>query len=307
MVEVSKVSKTAVVTQEKRLEAIGDLKVKCEKGVKVVCENAETLFKPMVIHSRGDWLASHEEKGQTFDEFTRRVTRNKVTAERSKVYLNITDSSITEDFTEKLLAYCSAFYLGMEVVLLVKPKGKDFMKEHDIPNRINQQTGQIQYHAGKILESTKPLIPKDAYCMLTVTMQDIYPRDSWNFVFGLAALSERTGVFSFVRYDPLFQGIDTPDRDKILLSNACGVMVHEIGHMFGLKHCIYYECTMNGSNSYQESCRSVRFLCPVCLRKLQEAINFDSVARFVALRKVCSDFGFTENVEFYDRLLSMIS
>jgi archaemetzincin len=42
------------------------------------------------------------------------------------------------------------------------------------------------------------------------------------------------------------------------LRNACGVMVHEIGHMFGLEHCTYFECTMNGSNSYEESCRKIR-------------------------------------------------
>jgi len=53
--------------------------------------------------------------------------------------------------------------------------------------------------------------------MLSVTMVDIYPRDSWNFVFGLASLKDRTGVFSFKRYDPAFQGIDDPERDKTLL------------------------------------------------------------------------------------------
>lgn len=31
-------------------------------------------------------------------------------------------------------------------------------------------------------------------------MSDIYPRPSWNYVFGLASLSEYVGVFSFARY-----------------------------------------------------------------------------------------------------------
>ena len=43
--------------------------------------------------------------------------------------------------------------------------------------------------------------------MISVTMFDIYPEDSWNYVFGLASLINRTGVFSFIRYDPEFQGI----------------------------------------------------------------------------------------------------
>lgn len=49
-------------------------------------------------------------------------------------------------------------------------------------------------------------VPKDAYCMLTVTMQDLYPYDSWNFVFGWANYKARTGVFSFGRYHPSFNG-----------------------------------------------------------------------------------------------------
>ena len=35
-------------------------------------------------------------------------------------------------------------------------------------------------------------------------MTDLYPRDEWNYVFGLASIRERTGVFSFARYDNRF-------------------------------------------------------------------------------------------------------
>ena len=41
---------------------------------------------------------------------------------------------------------------------------------------------------------------KDTYCILAVTNNDLYPRDSWNFVFGLADMEERCGVFSFARH-----------------------------------------------------------------------------------------------------------
>lgn len=40
-------------------------------------------------------------------------------------------------------------------------------------------------------------MPKNGFCIAAVTMHDIYPDDTWNFVFGLAS-SDR-GVFSFNR------------------------------------------------------------------------------------------------------------
>jgi len=97
------------------------------------------------------------------------------------------------------------------------------------------------------------MVPADAYCMLTVTMQDLYPFDTWNYVFGWANYTSRTGVFSFGRYDPAFNGREeNEETENELLENACYVMVHEIGHMFGMTHCTFYECIMNGFNSYEE-------------------------------------------------------
>jgi archaemetzincin len=53
--------------------------------------------------------------------------------------------------------------------------------------------------------------------------------------------------------------------------------------MFGLEHCVYYRCIMNGSNSILETDRSPHHLCPVCLRKLARAARFDLVDRYEKL------------------------
>ena len=92
--------------------------------------------------------------------------------------------------------------------------------------------------------------------MLSIMMEDLYPGPNWNYVFGWANYKARTGVFSFGRYDPNFFGmngrINKEESAHTLLRNACYVMVHEIGHMFGIIHCTYYECLMNGFNSEEE-------------------------------------------------------
>jgi archaemetzincin len=78
-----------------------------------------------------------------------------------------------------------------------------------------------------------------------------------------------------------------------LLLRSCKVLAHEIGHMFGLKHCVFFNCLMNGSNHLAESDARPLHLCPVDLRKLQHGIGFDLEARYWRLldfsRKACFD------------------
>ena len=77
-------------------------------------------------------------------------------------------------------------------------------------------------------------------------------------------------------------------------------MTHEIGHMFGLKHCIYYECTMNGSNGHFEHDRMPdRVLCPICTAKLKLSAKFDCKVRFEALIEAASQMGFTAQAEAF--------
>ena len=64
---------------------------------------------------------------------------------------------------------------------------------------------------------------------------------------------------------------------------------HEMCHLFGLSHCDFFDCSMNGSNSIEQAMSQPLFLCPVCLRKLQHACKFDIMERYHALLKVIKD------------------
>ena len=44
---------------------------------------------------------------------------------------------------------------------------------------------------------------------------------------------------------------------------------------------------MNGTSGYEEAVKKIEYLCPVCLRKLQAAIDFDIAERYDKL----SDLG----------------
>ena len=114
-------------------------------------------------------------------------------------------------------------------------------------------------------------------------MADLYPKPSWNFVFGEASLDERVGVYSFARFLPRFTLERRPAPVK-LLRRGLAVLSHEAGHMFGITHCVRYECLMNGSNSLDELDRQRATLCPNCLHKLAWNVGFDVRAHYRGLR-----------------------
>jgi len=56
------------------------------------------------------------------------------------------------------------------------------------------------------------------------------------------------------------------------LFRLCRTVSHELGHCFGLDHCMYKACVMQGTASVAEDMRQPPYLCPVCEAKLAWAI-----------------------------------
>ena len=142
----------------------------------------------------------------------------------------------------------AAAYFQKEVKTLPVITGTNFT------TRLNPNTKTRQILTVDVLKFLQARLPADAFCLLAITMDDLYPEPSWNFVFGQASLHAGVGVYSFARYDPAFYGQRRgPDYESVLLRRSCKVLVHETGHMFGLSHCVFFACVMNGSNHLGES------------------------------------------------------
>jgi len=248
---------------------------------------APTLFKLLSKPKRGDWLADKEELGQTYAQYSKRYDPKKgMSLPRAAcdglLVCPIGASFASEvgaKFLPHLVAYCTAFFPGMSVEVLEKP-----VSLKTISSREND-FGHKQYLISDIfdfLNTDRGITAKRrAFCRLAVTLEDIYPGDEWNYVFGQARPMERVGVFSFARHSPVFydgvHGIDAPSRlnGSQLLSwmrTNMHTMVHETCHMLGILHCVFWNCLMNGSNGPHDSTGSA-FLCPVCLRKLLYALS----------------------------------
>jgi archaemetzincin len=261
-------------------------------------------FDPIPAPKPGDWLAEHSEAGQTFDVFVK-CRQKKPDGRRSKIYFQTLGDFLKDrsPSVEILKVYTTA-YFAMDVAVF-SPAARS---EHKFTTRINLLTRNRQILTRDVLALLKKNFPVDAFCVLAITMADLYPDPSWNFVFGQASLHERVGVFSFARYDPVFYGEKRgEDYQEILLRRSCKVLVHEMAHMFSVEHCIFFKCVLNGSNHLQDSDSRPLSLCPVCLRKLQFSIGFDVVNRYRGLLKFYQKVGFDHEARWVIRRLNRIS
>lgn len=83
-------------------------------------------------------------------------------------------------------------------------------------------------------------------------------------------------------------------------------MCHEIGHMYGLSHCIYFECLMNGSNHLQEADKRPSFLCPLCLNKLYFITRFDIEKRYRKMMDFWGSHGLQAEVKWLQTRLDIV-
>jgi archaemetzincin len=286
---------------QKRPEAIG-----ATNGLPLVLQRAfapDDSFQPVPIPSQSDWLAAHREPGQIFDEF-RLSHPNRPDAQRRVIYLQALGPFPEQQSPslEKLRQYAAHFY-QMEVTALA-PVSIDASV---FTTRTNSMTGRQQILTGDVLRWLKEKLPADAFCLVAITMEDLYPESSWNFVFGQASVTERVGVYSFARYDPAFYGeARGKDYQNLILRRSVNVLTHETSHIFGLAHCIYFSCVMNGSNHLQESDRRPLHLCPVCLRKLQSSVGFDVMKRYEELAQFDKQVGFEDEAEWLGKRVERI-
>lgn len=247
-------------------------------------------------------------------------------------------------------------------------------RRNRVQARFHKAAGRRQMHVDPVLsllsqqkesKGFKEAFP-DAFCIMAVTMEDLYSDPTDLFVAGMAAGGSHVAVFSFARYQPGFhfsrehwfewspvayqhchplgrgdlavggavaaegplchaagprevlargtkrKGRTAPKTKRkrtevskgkagkgkaggkmeeaqacplpggSLLQRSIKLLVHELGHLYHLDHCVHHACCMNGSGHLDEDFRQPMFLCPVCLRKLRCRLgpSFDLPARY---------------------------
>jgi archaemetzincin len=256
-------------------------------------------FEPMPEPQPGDWLAEHPEVPQSYDDFAQSET-NVPTEARHVLYLLPIGTFGPEGAAPSLDALRDIVHAYFTLEVRVLPAVT--VAAVGAKSRTNSATHARQLLAPDVLAWLAKRVPDDAYGLMAVTMVDLYPEESWNFVFGMASLKERVGVQSFARHDPAFFGEPrTLMSRRLQLRRAAWTLVHEISHMFGLSHCVYWRCVVAGSNNQAEADRAPLHACPVCLRKLWSAIRFDPAAREEALAATLRRLGIDDEAEWSEQ------
>lgn len=223
---------------------------------------------------------------------------------------------------EHLCELSRPFFPGCIFSILPNISLESITKRSKGAKRVNFFTNQIQYSTEKIVYYLKKMKRKERrhdsrelFCM-AVTMVDIYPPGPWSFVYGIAHMNDGIGLFSFARLDPRFSDVETTDpltdiERTLTLKRAVSVFVHEVTHLFGIEHCVYYLCMMNGAEHAEEMDRQPLYLCPICLRKMFIACGCDpkiyNITRIYAnIFRVFERFKFKDESEWYRHRLELL-
>jgi len=199
-------------------------------------------------------------------------------------------------------------------------KGKSKRKRtFTLKTRYDSKSKKYQINVDSALKRLRKHVPVDAICTMGLTMSDLYEEEPDLFVAGIADENHAVGLFSFFRYDPALSfsigdwndyehlhNVSLRDRKTLILERSCKLLVHEINHLLGLDHCIFFECCMNGSGHLEEDFRQPIHLCPVDLLKLQSLVGFNVLERYRKLLKFYGKHDMTEEFEWTKRRIKVI-
>jgi archaemetzincin len=245
---------------------------KVESYYNAISKNDKKLHTP----KPGEWLYEHKEKGQGFESFS---TSNPLvpSSDRNTIYLQPIGEFDSMQLNQIMLVreYLEIFYKLNTVIL---PK----YDNDTIPNHARRTRFSEQLNATYIIDSLLyKSMPSNGVALMAITQLDLYPKEEWNFVFGYASYKNRVGVSSIYR---LQDELLTSSNFSLCLSRMLKICTHEIGHMFGLHHCINAACIMNGTNGLYETDNNPLRPCSLCQRKLHSTLHLHDATRLQALK-----------------------
>jgi archaemetzincin len=130
--------------------------------------------------------------------------------------------------------------------------------------------GRRQYNGNKLLHAVNALtLPQTAKTVGLFSVDLFIP--ILTYIFGQAELNGQAGIASLFRLSNERYGI-APD-DQLQLERFTKEVIHELGHTFGLIHCLVPDCVMRSSTYVEDIDQKDKHLCHNCRRQLDPVIT----------------------------------
>jgi archaemetzincin len=130
--------------------------------------------------------------------------------------------------------------------------------------------GRRQYDANALMHMVEGMAPPDAVKTAGLLKVDLFI-PILTYIFGQATLGGSTAIASIYRLRNELYGLK---QNYILqIERLRKVMIHEIGHSFGLIHCYHPACVMRSSTYVEDIDQKTIDFCSDCLKELQTRIR----------------------------------
>jgi archaemetzincin len=124
-----------------------------------------------------------------------------------------------------------------------------------------------QYFSTQIIAEVIKLTDGFNGKIILLTDVDIFV-PALTFVFGEAQLNGKHSILSVCRlHEEFYSGIS---NENLLLERTIKEALHEIGHNYGLRHCIDWDCVMHASHGIEEVDIKGNTFCRKCISKVED-------------------------------------
>jgi archaemetzincin len=127
-----------------------------------------------------------------------------------------------------------------------------------------------QYDANKLLKEIDAISFFDSIKRIGLFRVDLFI-PILTYIFGQAFLNGKAGIASLYRLKNELYGIEP--NDDLLLLRFKKVIIHELGHTFGLKHCHTPSCVMLSSTYMEDIDQKEISMCAKCRAELNVTQN----------------------------------
>ena len=132
--------------------------------------------------------------------------------------------------------------------------------------------GRRQYDANQLLNAISQRAPTDAVKVIGMVRVDLYI-PILTYIFGQAKLGGYTGVASLYRLRNEHYGLEP--SYELLIERFSKVIIHELGHAFGLIHCSNPVCVMRSSTYVEDLDQKNKQFCYRCRAELNRIEHMD--------------------------------